>query len=257
MENGFVVMQHGWTGVMGVYLIRHSSGVVYVGSSLDVGGRKSGHLSMLRNNQHSNQRLQEAYNRDPNVVFYARATDTRDEAYNLEGELIRKYVSAGEGVNQLMDPRSPKGVKLTLEHRMAVSLGNLGKEVSPETRLLIAGSKLGVPRPQYVVDKIRAARTGSVATEETKAKMSAARKGMTLPPRTQDHIDKIQKAKEGFKHSPESIEKLRENASNSRKVSVEGIVYRSASDVARAFGIDHKTVRTRLNGDKYPNWFYI
>jgi hypothetical protein len=63
------------------------------------------------------------------------------------------------------------------------------KARDPERRRKIAEAKRGKPRPQHVVEAVRAANMGKKASDETRAKMSAAHKRRgAIPPKAQGRL---------------------------------------------------------------------
>lgn len=91
--------------------------------------------------------------------------------------------------------------------------------------------------------------TGKKHTEESKAKMSAARKGRSL---TAEHRAKIGKAGLGKKRSEETKAKIR--AARSNPVIVDGIIYNSPVEVAQKFNVSIMTVHRRLKNPNFPTW---
>lgn len=70
--------------------------------------------------------------------------------------------------------------------------GMSGYRHSENGKLKIAASKVGKPRPQAAVEKMRQSKLGKKASEATRQKMSNARRG--------------------YSHSPEAIQKMRDKA---------------------------------------------
>lgn len=203
------------------YEITHvASGKMYVGSAMDFFGRLKTHKSSLRLNRHSNAELQAAFNIDPEIEFSVTFYDTREEAYDHEQALLDEHHSKGELFNVAVNARST----------------NKDNEV--------------------IKEHLRSLRLGTVASDETKAKMSAARKGGKMPPRTQEHIDKLAAIRTGSKHSEEAKAAIRANAPAAKAVSIDGVIYPSASEASRILGISHKTIRKRIKSTKHKTWLY-
>lgn len=203
------------------YEITHvASGKMYVGSALDFFGRMRVHKSSLRLNRHSNADLQAAFNIDPEIEFSVTFYDTREEAYDHEQALLDEHHSKGELFNVAVNARST----------------NKDNEV--------------------IKAYLRELKTGTTHTEETKAKMSAARKGVAKPPRTQEHIDKLAAARTGCKHSEEAIAKLRASAPTSKPVSIDGVIYPSISEASRSLPMDYRKIKRRIKSTKHKTWLY-
>jgi hypothetical protein len=99
---------------------------------------------------------------------------TREEAFELEIELINKYgridIKTGQLINQtnggitvnnmsekslLKKTKSLKSVKRTYEWRNKISLSHKGREKSKEHRENIAKSRIGKKIPEHVKEKMR------------------------------------------------------------------------------------------------------
>lgn len=248
--------------LVGVYLLIHpDSGKVYVGSSKDILHRVNRHMSDLTENRHPNYKLQRAFLKNQQLlVFYVICID-REHAFQVEQELLDEGLPQGFLFN-LDDKAAPvwgKGHKPSEMTIKKVKEANTGKKKSIESIEKIRRAKLGVPRPQWVKDKQSAKMLGRKMSAESRLKMSQQRKGVKQPARTAEHIRKIVEAKKGYRHSPETISRIRSSAINQKPVSIDGTIYPSASEAARDLGIDHKTVRVRIASDKeqYKDWYYI
>ena len=85
--------------------------------------------------------------------------------------------------------------------------------------------------------------------------MRASHVGRKMPPRTPEWTEKIRIAKLGFRHTAESREKIKNGLKTRRAVCIDGVIYPSTLDAAKAFNLDHKTIRTRIKL-KRPGWSY-
>lgn len=238
------------------YVITHvKSGKMYVGSSHNVTWRIERHKSLLKAGIHSNKELQTAYDNDPELSFKMHLTFDREEAFDLEQDILDHYLPQGVLFNkQAIARQSEGGTNPTEETREKISVANKGLERSLETRDRIRQAKLGVSRSEEMREFLRQRQTGKVLSEETRRKMSESRQGMMMPPRSETHVENLRQARIGTRHSRSSIEAIRAGAKNSRSVNIEGISFRSISEAARYHGIDHKTVRRRLDDSDYPEW---
>lgn len=132
----------------GVYVIRHPSGIFYIGSARDLIKRRDEHNSRLRNNGHHCARLQEAYNVDDRLEWEYHYIDDRDEAYAFEKELIQQNANNAGLLNlvfngyrchswEMANAASAdlrRGVPLTDEHRQKISVGLAKANITPEVR---------------------------------------------------------------------------------------------------------------------------
>jgi group I intron endonuclease len=111
----------------------------YIGSSTNLSHRKACHLHNLRNNKHCNTKLQNHYNKygEENLVFKILLICSPSELVNMEQYFIDTYRPF---FNICPIAQSPKGRKLSDEHRRKIGLskiGNkncLGKEWTKERR---------------------------------------------------------------------------------------------------------------------------
>lgn len=126
----------------GVYaIVNKVTGMVYIGSSINIQQRFSGHASALRRNVHGNPRLQNSYNYHGAGAFEFRIVellpgDSRELLLEREQQYINNYGFDGlYNVNRITTT-PPASVR------------------SDEFREKIRQAKLGKPRPAYMIEKI-------------------------------------------------------------------------------------------------------
>lgn len=165
----------------GVYLITNlENGKAYVGSSVRLSRRLTGHRSDLRGNRHVNQKLQRAWNKYGESAFKFEVIEYTDDA----------------------------NVRMREQHWIDQHLSN-GTELYNNS--LSAEGNHGYQHSQATKEKIAAAQTGKRHSEETKLKMSEDRKGRVY---TEERNRKVAEAKRGKKrgsHSPETKAKMSES----------------------------------------------
>lgn len=94
--------------LVGVYLLHNpNTDQTYVGSGSFL-SRKTTHFRDLKNNCHINKKLQEAYNKDPNFDFIACELQDRQEAYDLEQEIINENINNPLLLNMSMKVLRPE-----------------------------------------------------------------------------------------------------------------------------------------------------
>lgn len=102
--------------------------------------------------------------------------------------------------------------------------------------------------------KISKANTGRVVTKETRDKLSKLRLGKPskLAGRklSDEHKQKIGESLIGHKHSDESIEKMRANASCNISVECDGNVFKSISDCAKYYDVSLTLIAAWLRGER-------
>jgi Mg-chelatase subunit ChlI len=108
------------------------------------------------------------------------------------------------GFNAYPSAGSPRGHKASLETRERQSAAHKGKKVGPfsdEHRQAISAARIGIglggkraPFSTVHREAIRAAKLGTKATEETRAKLSALRKGKRRGPFSEQHLKNLREA---------------------------------------------------------------
>lgn len=187
----------------GIYRIVNTvNGKFYIGSSIDLRGRRNDHFAELKRNIHINTKLQHAWNKYGEDAFVFEVLELVLPHFLIEREQywLDHYMPFGvKGYNINTSAASRLGMKHTHETREKISQSRQGIEISPEHREKLRIANLGNTRA-----------LGNKLSPETRAKMSEARMGNTfnvgrkLSP---EHRKKIGDAQRGRKASPESVEK--------------------------------------------------
>jgi group I intron endonuclease len=207
--------------ICAAYTITHlMSGCVYIGSTSDIYQRVHNHKSQLRKGAHHCKRFQELYDQSDVITWTYYLTDTREEAYRREQEMIDHNKGKSTLLNVAMDVKKPalgavrselarallsvhrKGKKLSAEHVEKVRKANTGKKRTPEQCEAIRIRTQGVPKPEHVADNLRS--------------MNETRK---------------------------------------KKLSINGVIYESLSAAARALNMPKCTVAQRLKSQNFTAWF--
>lgn len=198
----------------GVYCFRNLiNGKVYVGSSNRVENRRNTHLSLLRQGNHPNPHLQNAFNYHGahNIEFAILVECSETELLGREQEFMDLY----DATNREF------GYNVWLTANRTVQ--------SDEMRANLSKAHMGHKHPPEVCAKISAALRVRVRTPETRAKLSRAMTGRKLSPETiakrtasrnyqplsEDHKRKISDGNKGKKLSDETKRKIGE--ANKRK----------------------------------------
>lgn len=201
----------------------------YVGVTKDFNTRQRRHLWELRNNRHSNRKLQQDYN-----VFGASAFEieilevlkdaSKEEGFKKELHYIEKYDSCENGYNMSYGADGSALAKITdgtrEKHRREM-LGNT-----------------------YWL--------GRKHTEETKKKIGAVHKGKTVKLSTRKKLSESAKKKTGEKnpfygkhHTEETKQKIRKVQGKKCRCIETGIVFDSVKECAEKMGIPK--ARTHIN----------
>lgn len=206
--------------ICAAYTITHlKSGCVYIGSTSDVYQRVHNHRSQLKKGIHYCKRFQELYDESDVLGWTYYLTDTREEAYQREQEMIDHNKGKATLLNVAMDAKkSALGVVRSAVTRALLSAHRKGKKLSPEH-----------------VEKVRRANTGRKASPEERAKNSASKKGIPK--------------------SPEQADRLREmNEAKKKRVLIDGIIYDSQNAAARALDLPACTVAQRIKSQNFVAW---
>jgi hypothetical protein len=135
-------------------------------------------------------------------------TDGGDGVSNPPEEVRRKIGAAHKG-----KPGSRRGAKASEETRAKMSAAQKGKSVSPDAREKIRKALMGRKRSPEAIEKSRRSNIGKKMSAEFCAGLSARFKGRVVPEEQRQRIRQTLKEKapwKGKKHTPESIQKMRE-----------------------------------------------
>jgi group I intron endonuclease len=182
--------------VSGIYFIVHRDSMKrYVGRSKNLKKRISNHLSQLKYNKHTNQPLQNAYNKYGKDAFFVVSTPcsiedlTEREQYFIDTMWDMSYNICDISINPPTQ-RKPH----TEETKLKISKANKGRKHSAEHRAANSARQKGNQNMK-----------GKKHSDESKAKMSAAKKGKPISYKRQGHSDetkaKMSAAKKGKKYS--------------------------------------------------------
>ena len=154
--------------VAGIYqIVNLMNGNMYIGSSSDIPKRWRGHCHLLNKNKHHSPHLQHAWNKYGSGSFEFRIVEYCQCVKEVLIEREQYYIDlwrpvyniAPNAVNGLGQEHSQE-FKDNMSLRMKGHKYNIGRKASEETRL-----------------KMSIARKGTKASDETKAKLSAIQRG--------------------------------------------------------------------------------
>lgn len=119
--------------VSGVYCIKNTkNNKIYVGSSKNIYKRLNAHRSGLRKNYHHNVHLQRSWNKNGEDKFEYYIIKETQDLIQIEQEWIDKTYK--ENYNLYPIANSPKGLKLTEEHKEKIRKFHKGKITSENTK---------------------------------------------------------------------------------------------------------------------------
>lgn len=227
--------------MFGYYLIKFNLlGLFYVGSSDDLNRRKNEHLYELRRGSHVNKRMQAAFDCDSNPEFEFYPTASREEAYAIEQSLLKSNSLNGSLLNDLMVV-----TVVSDETKSRISQALMNHPVTAESRARMGESKKG--NDFWVGKKHR---------PESIEKMSASQlgnsnaKGHSV---SEEQRQKLRERATGRVMSAETRLKVSMNSASSKKVEINGVVYRSMREAGEAVGKSGDTIRKRCESTD-PEW---
>lgn len=154
----------------GIYVLANTqSGNIYIGQSHNLRKRIQEHKAMLRGNYHPNQHLQHAWNKYGEKAFVFKVLELcdSDRLDEREQHYLDVYVPKGICYNISSDVKSPtRGKRLSEEHRKRLSEKAQNRSEEHKQKLLLARHNR------------------APITDETRARMSSARRGKKHTPET-------------------------------------------------------------------------
>ena len=203
-------MHRGIDPVPGIYCIRHkASGKCYVGSSANMRKRLYEHARLLTKSQHKNDHLQAAfakYGPDAFEALVLQRVDVVADLYRIEQEYLLSMCTFDRsvGYNKSSDTTAPqRGLKrspetcarigtskigntnrlgkgFTDEAKQQISESLRGRKASDATRAKLSAARKGVPKSLEWCEKMRAIHTGRVISPEQRAQISATLTGRNV-----------------------------------------------------------------------------
>ena len=160
----------------GVYQIRNLiNGKLYIGSGRDLRQRKSDHFSTLKNQNHKNAHLQNAYNfyGEENFAFEILGYTDIDHLIPVEDMLIKffRVYDRNFGYNIRKNADNNLGMKHSEATRKKMSLLQRGEN----------NGNYGKPQSQEAKEKISKSNTGKKRTEEVNKQNSFLHSGSKNP----------------------------------------------------------------------------
>lgn len=224
----------------GAYILRFRSGFFYVGSTDNFARRRMEHEGGFNRSNHVNRRLLDAYLDSGAYSFDWSPTDDRESAYRLEQALINEHRNNPlllnfEKIVAVRDSAVSAKISETL----------MGHAVTDETRRKIGEARKG--NQDWL---------GRTHSDSSKLKMSESQRGNT---NAKGHVvsaecrEKIRQTHLGRKHSDEARLKVSLNSTAVKRISIDGVEYRSITEAAKATNVKHDTIRRRCM-DARPEW---
>jgi group I intron endonuclease len=258
-----------------VYAITNEEGVAYIGASARVSKRLSQHMWGLTHSKHHNKLLQDSWNKSEGKGFsftILASGLTKDDAAKLEKEEITSRRTLSKVFN--INTGFYGGDTLTFApdrderiSRITYSVNKNVEEMSEQERK-DKWSRPGEANPMF----------GKTHTAEARSRISKAHKGNAYckgrshSKETKEKLSKIRSEKVGKLnpffgklHTKETKEKIRQKLlgkvscpAQCRKIKVNGVIYASVSEGARAIGISPSLMihRLRSKTSKFDQFNY-
>ena len=209
----------------------------YIGSSINIERRLKEHKRNLKANRHSNQHLQNAWNKyQEYLIFEALEYCEPDQCLKLEQEYIDYYNSANREFGYNIDPQA----------------ASAGKHLSEETKQKISKAHTGKKIPPEIVEKVRKANTGKPKPKQSEAMKRKYKNGYTIPRFTDVSADKQMIWKSHL--SEGQIKRYSDYSNRPEGVSLEVLFmdgrieeYPSMREAARRLGIDKGAIKYALD----------
>lgn len=216
----------------GAYVIQTMDGsLTYVGSSSNVSRRLNEHLSELRCRKHPKRELQIAFDRATKLVFYLRATETREEAYDIEQAMFDQLAQIDGFLNSSVSARNPCVFPEGFVHP------NTGRKRDPVMMAAAVSKRTGV----YVGENSK--NFGRKHSAETKARLSEIAKAR---PVSEEKVEAMRAARIG-KINPKA-----------KSIIIDDVYYLSAGHASAVMGIPTATIYSRAasSNPKFQNWAF-
>lgn len=259
--------------IIGTYILTdNKTKQFYVGSSSDVKKRFKQHYSLLNNNKHHNKLLQKLWWDCDGLVESIFPTNTRDEAYLLEQDIIDRFkdtnlllnigLSVDGGDNFSRNPDKEKIIekmkqsaierlsRLTLDERRILfsnlgKLGMYGKKHTEETKKLISINRTGKPGPKGQKFNL------SLQQRKNRSEKASLRLGNKNGFYNKSHTEETK--------LKQSLSKKGSIPVNRRKVEYNGIVFESLKSLSIHLNMSIEGTRRRVisSDEKYSNYKYV
>jgi len=185
---------------------------IYMGSSIDVNGRRNGHLYELRHNKHHSHKLQRHYNKysEQDLEFSILCVCSKNQLSWIEQYYIDFYQPYFNECNFV--GKSMLGRPLSEEHKRKISQANKGKTTEKSLRNLIPARKgnknmLGKCHSEETKRRMSISAKGKIKSVETREKISKAAKERWS---SEEHREKISEANRGKHPSEETRRRMSE-----------------------------------------------
>lgn len=222
----------------GIYAIENLiNGILYIGSTYNLSGRKGTHIHELRNNKHPNGHLQNAFNKygEDNFEFKVLLYCEKDELLRYEQGLLDSYRAKG-----------------TLLYNIRVNAeNNAGFTHSEETKrqisntLIEKGIHKGKDNPMYGMSGDKNPFYGKTHSEETRKYLSEINTGKHIS----EEVKQILSVKCGGENSA-GAKLTNEKVIEIRRLISEGV---KVIEIAKRFNVCRRTISQIKNNRSWKH----
>ncbi len=177
--------------VAGVYKIIDGKDRVYIGSSVNMKNRISNHKRDLRNNRHSNKKLQRSWNKYGEEFFYFEELETCSKADLIARE--QYWLDTSQPYYNIL--RTAYSV-LGLRHSEEFKQARRKFRHSDETKISMSKTRLGRKFSEEHRENISKALTGNVVSGATRLKLSVVGKAKGIPSEMQEAANKVNRSRQ-------------------------------------------------------------
>lgn len=244
---------------------------MYVGSSQELDKRIRRHFYELRNNIHHNSRLQELWNQHTRLTISIIPVDTIELARMVEQDVIDKNINSGNLLN--IGAAVIGGDNLTHHPQR----DEIIKQIKDSLSARLSGMNQMERKATFGRSGEQNGMYGRKHTQEARAIMSETSKGNTytlgrvMSDQQRSQLSEMAKTRTGERnafygktHSDATKAKLAEAnrgklPPNTRRVSIDGKVYESATAAGKALNVVTATILFRINSKnpQFANYFYM
>lgn len=254
-----------------MYCLKTQDGKVYVGSTKDLVRRMERHYRDLSKHRHHNHPLQVAYNNGDKFSLSFATCESRESAFTFEQMLITKHEEEGNLLN--VGRHSRGGDNLTRHHER----DRIIEQRTESQQLMFDNMTADERKVKYGRSGILNGMYGRTHTEEVRKANSllhtgnSHRTGKKASAETKARMSEIASQRLGEKnsffgktHSDETKRRIAEARKgskpvNTNRVEIDGVIYQSQADAAKALGVATATITHRIKSKniKYSGYRVI
>ena len=230
-----------------------TSGMFYVGSTVNLRMRLHSHLSELEKGIHHNPYFQRVYRGWDNIQVEYYECDNAYAARRYEDNLLRFHRGDELFANIGTSSSTPWSEDIPDSYIERVRATSRDYAMRPEN--LERWTRMNATRSrETTLDYLQRARDArGPVTEQTRERMSESARARGISPETRRKMTEANSRRE-VHFTPEA--KQRQRQACQKSVVIEGIHYSGVTEAAQALGINQTTVSYRLKSERFTDWVY-